>query len=543
MNWKKNKFLQFLIMLLICFMITGCGDSESLSADTEIEVSETEVSETEEQNALHSGNLDYYLDLISPMEKSERKELKGEILEITGTFSEKSMGMYYIGTFDDAMRCAFSLEEKTDADLFAEGDIITICGECISVSEDSFQLYHVRLVSVEKNTEAKQAEVVLADTNEKEAVTKTETLKTEPKDEIKVTSVTTSPEEVANKSNDYSVPVYAGKAYVEINNNIPFFEEEDMSTESYEYYSSLDSLGRCGVCVASVGQDIMPTEKRGEIGSVQPSGWNQNKYPGVVDGNYLYNRCHLLGYQLTGENANNKNLITGTRSLNVDAMLLFENMVADYVKETNNHVMYRVTPVFEGNNLLASGVLMEAKSVEDDGDGILFCVYCFNAQEGVEISYADGSNSAKESFTYKDLDKTMYATSNVQVRDLPNTDGNKLGSLLSGEKVTVTGQCNETSWYRISFNGSVGYVSNKYLSNDKPVEKTVAPAQQSSAPTTQEKVPVVQEPQKTAMCWVSATGSKYHTIPNCGRMNPNKATQMSVSDAQARGLGACSKCY
>lgn len=188
------------------------------------------------------------------------------------------------------------------------------------------------------------------------------------------------------------VPAYAGNAYTEINGNVPYFSEEDMSDVSYEYYSELDSLGRCGACMASVGQDIMPTEDRGNIGDVKPTGWHTVKYEGIIDGNYLYNRCHLLGFQLTGENANVKNLITGTRYMNVEGMLPFENMVADYVKETGNHVMYRVTPLFDGDNLVADGVLMEAKSVEDDGEDILFNVFCYNVQPGVSIDYATGTS-------------------------------------------------------------------------------------------------------------------------------------------------------
>lgn len=188
------------------------------------------------------------------------------------------------------------------------------------------------------------------------------------------------------------IPAYSGKAYVVINNNVPFFTDTDMTTESYEFYSELDDLGRCGVCIASIGVDIMPTEDRGEIGNVKPTGWVQEKYGDLIDGNYLYNRCHLIGHQLTGENANVKNLITGTRSFNIDAMLPFENMVADYVKETENHVMYRVTPMFDGDNLVATGVLMEAKSVEDDGEEILFCVFCYNVQPGIVIDYATGES-------------------------------------------------------------------------------------------------------------------------------------------------------
>ena len=168
------------------------------------------------------------------------------------------------------------------------------------------------------------------------------------------------------------VEPYSGSAYVAINGNIPYFTSSELTTTSFELYSALDSLSRCGTAYACIGQDLMPTEERGSIGSVKPSGWHTVRYNGVVDGNFLYNRCHLIGFQLSGENANERNLITGTRYLNIDGMLPFENMVADYVQETNNHVLYRVTPVFEGDNLLAAGVLMEGYSVEDDGDETRF---------------------------------------------------------------------------------------------------------------------------------------------------------------------------
>lgn len=210
----------------------------------------------------------------------------------------------------------------------------------------------------------------------------------------------TSPATGAAKASEATyidVPLYAGKAYTEINGNVPFFTDDELSAVSYEYYEELDALGRCGVCVASVGQDIMPTKERESIGDVKPTGWHTVKYEGIVDGNYLYNRCHLLGFQLTGENANRKNLITGTRYMNVEGMLPFENMVADYVKETGNHVMYRVTPLFDGDNLVADGVLMEAKSVEDDGADILFNVFCYNVQPGVSIDYTTGESCLDES--------------------------------------------------------------------------------------------------------------------------------------------------
>lgn len=188
------------------------------------------------------------------------------------------------------------------------------------------------------------------------------------------------------------VPAYSGKAYTSVNGNVPYFTAAELTTTSFETYSDLDTLGRCGVTYACIGQDLMPTEERGSIGMVKPTGWHTVRYDGFVDGNYLYNRCHLIGYQLTGENANTKNLITGTRYLNIEGMLPFENMVADYIQETNNHVLYRVIPIFEGNNLLANGVLMEGYSVEDKGAGVSYCVFAYNVQPGIEIDYATGES-------------------------------------------------------------------------------------------------------------------------------------------------------
>ncbi len=188
-------------------------------------------------------------------------------------------------------------------------------------------------------------------------------------------------------------PQEPGKTYTGgiVNDNIPEFSKREITTVAFEKYSELDDLGRCGVAFACLGREIMPTEERGAIGQVKPSGWKMAKYD-IVDGKYLYNRCHLIGYQLSGENANEKNLITGTRYMNVEGMLPYENMVADYIKETDNHVMYRVTPVFEGDNLVAKGVKMEAFSVEDDGEGVSFNVFVENIQPGVKINYMDGSS-------------------------------------------------------------------------------------------------------------------------------------------------------
>ena len=214
------------------------------------------------------------------------------------------------------------------------------------------------------------------------------------------------------------IPAWSGDPYVVIDDNQPDFPEEDMTSVSFETYSELDTLGRCGVAYANVGQDLMPTEDRESISSVTPSGWINREY----DGEYLYNRCHLIGFQLTGENANEENLITGTRYMNVDGMLPFENLVADYVKETDNHVLYRVTPVFEGQNLVAGGVQMEAWSVEDAGDGVCFNVYVYNVQPGITIDYATGE-SWQEGTEPADGDVTYILNTNSHKFHYPDCAG------------------------------------------------------------------------------------------------------------------------
>lgn len=203
------------------------------------------------------------------------------------------------------------------------------------------------------------------------------------------------------------VPAYSGEPYVVLENNVPKFSESDYVAESYETYGDLDAMNRCTYTVACIGRDLMPTEDRGNIGQVRPTGWVTAKYD-FVDGKYLYNRCHLIGFQLTGENANERNLITGTRYMNVDGMLPFENMVADYIKETGNHVLYRVIPVFDGSNLLASGVTMEAWSVEDNGEGICFYVYVYNVQPGVEIDYVTGESWLAEAVAGENEGTQIY---------------------------------------------------------------------------------------------------------------------------------------
>ncbi len=238
------------------------------------------------------------------------------------------------------------------------------------------------------------------------------------------------------------IPEFSGSPYVAINDNQPSFTEADLTTEAFEEYAELDYLGRCGVTFACVGVEIMPTEKRGDIGMVKPTGWVTSKYD-FVDGRYLYNRCHLIGYQLTGENANRENLITGTRYMNTEGMLPFENMIADYVKETENHVLYRVTPLFDGENLVASGVQMEAWSVEDDGDGICFNVYCYNVQPGVVIDYATGKNWLDEKTTESEevnVDKNAELILNTSSKKIHKPDCSGAKNMSENNKQVVNGK-------------------------------------------------------------------------------------------------------
>lgn len=217
---------------------------------------------------------------------------------------------------------------------------------------------------------------------------------------------------------DDEIPSFSGNASIAINNDHPYFtEDEKACTDSFEQYSDLDSLGRVGVAYANIGKDLMPTEDRGSISEVKPTGWVNKKYDSV-DGGWLYNRCHLIGFQLTGENANEKNLMTGTRYFNVEGMLPFENMVADYIKETGNHVLYRVTPKFTGNNLVADGVLMEGYSVEDNGKRIEFCAFVYNVQPGITIDYATGEsseNDASASIDQSSSEQTAVAQNSSDV--------------------------------------------------------------------------------------------------------------------------------
>lgn len=222
-----------------------------------------------------------------------------------------------------------------------------------------------------------------------------------------------------NHLNINSVPPYSNKPYVTINDNKPFFTESDMTNESFEKLSNLDKLGRCGVAYANLCKELMPTQERGAIGMIKPTGWHTIRYENI-DGHYLYNRCHLLSFQLTGNNADARNLITGTRYLNTEGMLPFENMVAEYIKTTNHHALYRVTPIFVGENLLASGVLIEGYSIEDNGKSVCFNVYCYNVQPGIKINYATGESVVENSSSQYDYKQNTTQNSKVNANKNPD---------------------------------------------------------------------------------------------------------------------------
>jgi DNA-entry nuclease len=298
-----------------------------------------------------------------------------------------------------------------------------------------------------------------------------------------------------------AIPAYDGKAYVAVNNNEPFFTDSDMTTTAFENYSDLDSLGRCGVAYANICKEIMPTEKRGKIGMIKPSGWHTVKYD-VIKDRYLYNRCHLIGYQLAGENANPKNLITGTRYLNVEGMLPFENLVADYVNNTGNHVLYRVTPMFSGSNLVANGVLIEAKSVEDNGGGILFNVYCFNVQPGVGINYENG-DSWLDGITPQEQSAQTGAAQNGGSQ---SSDGSQAGATAgdTGSSGSITGSAASGS-------------------DTSPAENSVSDSSNSKT-----------------MVHITATGKKYHRA-GCRTLKKSD-TEVTLDEAKSMGLSPCGIC-
>ena len=273
--------------------------------------------------------------------------------------------------------------------------IIFILGGCGTSTPDETLLTETGRTTVTQETVLSEDEASTErTTQDQDKTTKSE--KTTRTTKAPQTETTTRNSNLSNKKLSFSsIPGYSGKAYTAVNGNKPYFTPDEITTKAFEKYGSLDQKGRCTAAFACCGTEIMPgeDEKRGSISNIIPTGWVQAKYDSI-SGKYLYNRCHLIGWQLSAENANNRNLITGTKYLNIEGMLPFENMVADYIEETGNHVMYRVTPFFEGNNLLASGVQLEAYSVEDDGDGICFNVYCYNVQPGIKIDYSTGDSSS-----------------------------------------------------------------------------------------------------------------------------------------------------
>lgn len=313
------------------------------------------------------------------------------------------------------------------------------------------------------------------------------------------------PQENLINNNSYvsldAIPAYDGKAYVAVNNNEPFFTDSDMTTTAFENYSDLDSLGRCGVAYANICKEIMPTEERGKIGMIKPSGWHTVKYD-VIKDRYLYNRCHLIGYQLAGENANPKNLITGTRYLNVEGMLPFENLVADYVNNTGNHVLYRVTPMFSGSNLVANGVLIEAKSVEDNGGGILFNVYCYNVQPGVGINYENGDSW---------LDGTTPQEQSAQTGAAQNGGSQSSDGSQAGASAGDTGSSG-------SITGSAASGS-----DTSPAENSVSDSSNSKT-----------------MVHITATGKKYHRA-GCRTLKKSD-TEVTLDEAKSMGLSPCGIC-
>ena len=247
-----------------------------------------------------------------------------------------------------------------------------------------------------------------------------------------------APSQAATDLSGVSISQFRSESpWTELNGNAPEFDASELTrTDPFETYSDLDSLGRCGVAYANICMELMPTEERESIGQVKPTGWHTAKYDGV-DGKYLYNRCHLIGFQLAGENANEKNLITGTRYMNTQGMLPFENKVADYVKSTGNHVLYRVTPIFTGDDLVADGVEMEALSMEDDGEGISFHIFAYNNQPGISINYATGDSTLSESSgTMTDQQEYVMNTSSMKFH-LPSCSS--VSSIKDENKATYQG--------------------------------------------------------------------------------------------------------
>ena len=331
-------------------------------------------------------------------------------------------------------------------------------------------------------------------------------------------------EEGASYSLD-EIPSYSGQAYVIINENNPFFTQEEIKVSSLEEYSRLDALGRCGVAIACIGLETMPTEDREEIGSVTPSGWeyndvSNNKKYDFVDNGYVYNRCHLIGFQLAGENANEKNLITGTRYLNIEGMLPFENQIAAYVKATGNHVLYRVTPIYNGEDLVASGVLMEGISVEDNGGGVKFCVYAFNVQPGVTINYFTGQNvPSGESLppVYEDAEEEYFYVINTNSKTV--------------HKSTCSHASKISEANRAEFNGDISLLFEMYENYGvcgSCLPDVIVPTPDPEAPeqTPEEDLPEADEDTAEDITYILNTNSKKIHLPSCSNIPTNEANRL-----------------
>ncbi len=350
------------------------------------------------------------------------------------------------------------------------------------------------------------------------------------------------PEELAGQwsAADFSledVAAYTDQAYVAVNDNQPYFSEYDLTGQSDEFYSELDGLGRCGTACARVGVDLMPTEKRESISQVKPSGWQNAKYDNV-DGKYLYNRCHLIGFQLSGENANEKNLITGTRYLNVDGMLPFENMIADYVKETENHVMYRVTPVFEGDNLVASGVLLEAQSVEDQGEDLQFCVYVYNVQPGITIDYATGASSSGEQSS-ETASRSRAEEQNPESAS-PSRTGEQSPESASQLRTEEQNMESESP-------SRTGEQSPEPASQFRTEEQNMESASRPQAEEPQSELEAAQESAPQGMDYILNTSTKKFHDPTCGSVKQMKESNKQVytgsrDEVIAQGYDPCKKC-
>lgn len=389
--------------------------------------------------------------------------------------------------------CGSSSEEPIINDKISE--TIEALQNKISASELSEDVKSELLASLDKLDNNEEALIYFEkDLDERIEQNELEKIEVESEEQAKPETPDLPKPDTGNQSDNEvaSIPAYSGKKYVTVNKNVPFFDESDLTTNSFEKYSELDNLGRPGMAYANINKDIMPTGERGSISGIKPAGWHTVRYDDIVEGKYLYNRCHLIGWQLAGENANEKNLITGTRYFNVEGMLPFENWVDEYIEEhPSNHVLYRVTPIYTGNNLIADGVLMEGKSVEDKGKGVQFNVFVYNVQPGIEINYANGeSKVGKEGVT-----------------------PGKIPSEITN-----------------------GYVKPQPTPEPQPEPKPTPEPTPEPEPT-----PVPPSNDSSIVYW-TPKGKSYHSTPNCSTLSRSK-TILSGTIAESGKSDPCDKCH